>query len=627
MMVAPIAIDAARSRPRVLIERLALCAIAAVVFLAMIGKRDIVTSHEGRVAQTARQMAAVGWPWSSEAHRGVRVPIVGMSQTANGKRMAPLPREGFMSVNPWLVPVINGQVRLQKPPLPYWCAAVMYRLFAFGEGWTRLVPALLGACATLLIWDLARTVLGRRAALPAAIVWVTTHFVVDEFRKAMADPYLTFFTLLAVWSWVRGGAGGAIVFWIAMALGALAKGPVMLLTALPAVVLGVLLLRRRKRAAWMWHLVGFALFLALALPWPIYVMRYVPHAMELWRYESIGEFGENAEKARPWWLYALTSFQLPLPWTPMWVAGVVLALMPARREWLRVLRGPRGRRRWFALGWFLVVLVVFSFANVKKNAYLLPVAAAMTLSAADALALVMRLARREGFKGLIGVLAAAQAVIGIGFGLGVAVLCWRQTDLDRFAGVTVSMLAAGLAAAALWMIVRSAARRWLWLSCAAYALTLVAFIGIYMADRENNRSPKPFARALAQYVQANSLPILKQQLPEDASVYLPLDVPGATPASPRVIVVIDDNRRDIDKGKAKADDALFAPVVDGTPILAIERIHLSADDGRGRWKAYVLTLDRGRAHANTRFAAALTVNQHQIAGVGDHVQQVTGHAH
>ena len=61
---------------------------------------------------------------------------------------------------------------------------------------------MIGALATLLIWDLANMLLGRRAGWIAAGVWLSTHFIVDEFRKSMADPYLAFFTLLSVWAWV-----------------------------------------------------------------------------------------------------------------------------------------------------------------------------------------------------------------------------------------------------------------------------------------------------------------------------------------------------------------------------------------------------------------------------------------
>src|SRR5207237_9622359 len=108
---------------------------ACAVLLPLLGRRDIVTSHEARVAQTARNMANSGWPWHAHS---LRVPVVDLIDTPAGKRLAPIPREGSMDVNPWLVPVMNGQLRLQKPPPPYWCAAIAFRLFGLNEQSARL---------------------------------------------------------------------------------------------------------------------------------------------------------------------------------------------------------------------------------------------------------------------------------------------------------------------------------------------------------------------------------------------------------------------------------------------------------------------------------------------------------
>jgi 4-amino-4-deoxy-L-arabinose transferase-like glycosyltransferase len=575
--------------------------LASLVFFPLLGKKDIVTSHEARVAQTARQMAAVGWPWESSAR--IEVPVVGLVERDGDKRLAPLPREGKMTVNPWLVPVLNGHVRLQKPPLPYWCTAVVFRVLGIGEGWARLVPALIGAAMTLLVANLARMILGRRAVLPAALVWTTTFFVVDEFRKAMADPYLAFFALLAVWAWARRGRWSTtITFYVALALGALAKGPVILVPVIPAIALLSFLLRRRRGGThWPAHVVGAVLFLAIAMSWPLYVIRHVPRALELWRYESIGEFADNVEKARPWWLYAATSFQLPLPWVPLWIAGWVLPFLPASARGMRdTINSPRNRRRLFAMAWFAVVLAIFSFANVKKNAYLLPVMSAQTLIVADSLALMLAWSRRyRAVRGMPAVLTLAQAAIGMGFGAAMVVLCWR-TDLHRLPGTAVAaaaLLASVVAALSIRAARREAAARWLGVQSIAYALGIVAFVGFYQPDRENDRSPRPFARAVHRYVVESGVPLWRDQLPEEASFYLPLDVPTTDEsdvnASSRAIVLVDDNRRDIDRGKLKPDESFFRAYVGDVRIVAIRRLPLDA--AFGRWKAYELTIDRARA--------------------------------
>ena len=84
----------------------------------------------------------------------------------------------------------------------------------------------------MLVYALARRLLGPRAAIPAALVWMTTQFLVEQFRIATADPYLTFFTLLSVWSFL---SRRPVLMYAALGLGILAKGPIIFLTALPAI--------------------------------------------------------------------------------------------------------------------------------------------------------------------------------------------------------------------------------------------------------------------------------------------------------------------------------------------------------------------------------------------------------
>src|SRR2546422_764569 len=44
----------------------------ACAFLLLLGRQDVSITHEARVAQTAREMAASGWPWRTAPHRPPR---------------------------------------------------------------------------------------------------------------------------------------------------------------------------------------------------------------------------------------------------------------------------------------------------------------------------------------------------------------------------------------------------------------------------------------------------------------------------------------------------------------------------------------------------------------------------
>ena len=69
---------------------LALFALALALSLPGLGAQDIVTSHEARVAQTARQMAQT-WPWDG---RTLEVATLELTAEDKSKRIVALP-DGF----------------------------------------------------------------------------------------------------------------------------------------------------------------------------------------------------------------------------------------------------------------------------------------------------------------------------------------------------------------------------------------------------------------------------------------------------------------------------------------------------------------------------------------------------
>lgn len=315
-----------------------LLAAASLQLTLWLGRAEVTGPFEGRVAATAREMLASG---------------------------------------DWIVPHLNGTPRLQKPPLPYWCTATLWKLTdSVDPLWLRLTPAVLGAASTFLLARLVRRCAGEPAGLIAAGLWISTPYVVESFREGTADPYLAALCLCAIDRYLevdaRLGAGRraavpALLAWGALALAAMAKGPVALLHVLVAA--GAFHLAWRRPPRWTWsHLGGAVLFAAITLPWPLLVAGRVPGAMELWMRESLGQV-VSERNPRAWWYYLPQPFYLALPWTPLLLLAFPLG-------WKNL--APRARRGvlWFGL-WLGASLVAFSCSRMKKNAYLLPVAPAL----------------------------------------------------------------------------------------------------------------------------------------------------------------------------------------------------------------------------------------------------------
>lgn len=441
-----------------------LLVLSGLAFLPFLGRRDIVTSHEARVVQVAREMAASGWPWNAEL---VEVPAVEVVKV-HGRTETRAREDGSTwRVNPWLIPVINGQVRLQKPPLPYWTVAVLFRLFGtvdqISEGLARLPCAVMGVACTMVMYDLGRRLQGRLAGWCAALVWISSYFVPDEFRKVMADPYLAMFTLMTVWAWVRSTLGGKRirwlwVFYVALGLGGLAKGPVIVLHVGIALVAFWLTHRRKVSGPWWAHAVGVILIAAITAPWLIAVLGRIENAWQIFRYESVGEFADNVEKARGWFYYFPQLLQISLPWTPVLIVGIVLALR----------RRGRDARGMFPLIWYAATVLVFSFSNVKKNAYLLPMMPAQTLLISHGLMFLLAWGRRERAQ-------------------------WAR----RPRGLLLGM-------------------------CAGFVIAASVLFNIYVTGQENQRSARPVAKEIAPMLAEPGTTMRTDLLPEEASVYLPL---------------------------------------------------------------------------------------------------------
>jgi 4-amino-4-deoxy-L-arabinose transferase-like glycosyltransferase len=125
-------------------------------------------------------------------------------------------------------------------------------------------------------------------------------------------------------------------------------------------------------------LAASAVFLAIALPWPLAVYAQVPDALRIWKAESVdrstGDFGHE----EPIYFYVIRLPVLLLPWTVFFAYGAVLAI----RRW----REEAAARAWlFFLGaWIVGPLVAFSLAAGKQDHYILPIIPAAALYSAIA---------------------------------------------------------------------------------------------------------------------------------------------------------------------------------------------------------------------------------------------------
>ena len=128
----------------------------------------------------------------------------------------------------WVTLKINGIRYLEKPPLPYWIDAALYRVFGQNTFATHLPNSLALLGCAWIAWLWANRAWGGRAALYSALAILTAIGPFLYTRFAIPEALLSFLFLLALYCFLTGmesrRPGRFYVMWAALALATLTKG-------------------------------------------------------------------------------------------------------------------------------------------------------------------------------------------------------------------------------------------------------------------------------------------------------------------------------------------------------------------------------------------------------------------
>ena len=280
-------------------------------------------------------------------------------------RYGEVAREMFVSGD-YLLPRLAGILHFHKPPLIYWLICAGYKVFGVSEWGARAALGALGIILTLVVWRFAKRHLDEGSAPLAAIILATSPAVVVAGRMLTTDLLLiTLQTVsLALWYglWCgRGGRGSLLVFYTAIGLCFLAKGPVGWLV--PGIVIGFFAVLQKgkggRKSSWGlgW---GIPLVAAVALPWYLYVVSTTPGLLQYFLGDQLtSRVGGSTGHVRVWYYYLLVFPALGLPW-------ILPAMAGARTAWRR-----QDRVTLFLLIWCLVPPVFFSLPATKLPLYVL----------------------------------------------------------------------------------------------------------------------------------------------------------------------------------------------------------------------------------------------------------------
>ena len=275
----------------------------------------------------------------------------------------------------FILPHLNGEPYDHKPPLLFWSINLLWALFGVGSRPAMAVPFLYAFAFILLTYRLAKKIKPDDSTFPLLAVAILTGslpFIIYS-NMIMFDLMLGVCSMLgltAIWDYTKtGNAKHLAIFAIAVGLGALAKGPAILLHTLFPVVFvrywnkdGAPISRKKWVSGFILAiLAGTLIGLAWAIPaalkgGPVY-------ANKIFWGQTAGRVSNAFDHKHPVWWY--------LPFVPLFLMPWIFSPLVWRGIKFVKDTTPQTATRFLAI-WVIPVFLSFSLISGKQIHYLVP---------------------------------------------------------------------------------------------------------------------------------------------------------------------------------------------------------------------------------------------------------------
>lgn len=358
----------------------------------------------------------------------------------------------MLETGDWIDIRFQDEPRYKKPVGIYWIQAATAELSGYGKDaplWIYRLPSLVGAVLLVLFtYGIGATLRSPRTGLVAGLLAASTMLLGFEARIAKTDAMLCATVLASEFALARAyfdptrakSLPRNALFWTAMGIGILIKGPITPLVA----GLTLLALSARERSTALWRSLspvkGALWMLLLVLPWLIAIGWISGGAFfsQAVGHDMLGKVasGQESHGAPPGThlLVALGTF---------WPLSVLvpLAVIPA---W----KARREPAVFFLIAWAVPGWLVFEAVATKLPNYVLPFMPAFAVLVALLLdGGALGLARR-GWR--LSVAFVAVGAFLVGFGLNVAFLIYQGHASWQGLVGGIAVAALGFAASRLW---------------------------------------------------------------------------------------------------------------------------------------------------------------------------------
>ena len=328
---------------RVWIYFLSLVLCAILLFLGGLGKRHLWNPDEPRVAGIAAEME----------------------------------RSGDM-----VVPRLNGEPFLEKPPLYFWVASATFNLLGENSYTARIPSALAAICGIALVFFLARSMgFSGLTAFFCGFILATSAEYWELGHRCIIDMALCLFTTCAMVCFFRAGRTSSrkalwyLGFILSLSCAVMTKGLVGVAIPLSALTVWLLLEKNFSFRTWGFLSLATALCLipAVIWIWLLYNNLGWDAVYEVAWTNNFGRFtGGHHSHINPFYYYIINFLLQFLPWAlflPMAIGHHLREIKKRKKESPSL----------FFLAWFGIPFLLLSISAAKRGIYLLPLYPAAAL--------------------------------------------------------------------------------------------------------------------------------------------------------------------------------------------------------------------------------------------------------
>ena len=283
----------------------------------------------------------------------------------------------------WLVPTMNGELRLEKPPLPTWIAAAVETVFGENLAAQRTMPALAATVLVIFFFLFARRLTRSGTyAFIASLLLLSCYNLIMLGRTATWDIYCHSFMMGAIYflhrafvpgkkeeddetpiedkssHWAELLTAGGL-----MGLSFLSKGPISFYALLlPYLICLFYFFKPKMKGKWVPVVIAIVICAVISSWWYIALHILHPEATQQVVQKETGAW--TGHNVRPIWYYWRFFVEVG-------AAAPLMLLALAIPYWKKRLR--LKREYLFAISWVLITLVLLSAFPEKKYRYLLPI--------------------------------------------------------------------------------------------------------------------------------------------------------------------------------------------------------------------------------------------------------------